>query len=179
MGGRGSASVRNSGSTESTENASRKTGLNQWGFEIELGKSPEVEFSKLTWERMAQLRALGHFEDYDLRMLVDNKISDLVNQYGDLEAYDADLTNLRERIENEGVTDDEYWAAYHVMADTLGIRSPRYIAGENGNDYGYTDTRFGSMEEAADWGHSRDLTHVIDTWTGKYIKIGGKNWRSR
>ena len=63
------------------------------------------------------------------------------------------------------------------MAKSLGIKSPRYIAGENGEDYGYTDTRFGSEEQAAEWGKSRDLTHVIDTWTGKYRKIGGKQWR--
>lgn len=176
MGGRGSASVRNSEAV--SESQETRTAINNEGFEIETGKSPVVEFSKMTWERMKELRKLGHFEDPDLRYLVDNRISELVDQYGDLERYDADLTTLREKLEEDAVTNDEYWAGYHVMADQLGIRSPRYIAGENGQDYGYTDTRFGSAEEAADWGHNRDLTHVIDTWTGKYIKIGGKNWKN-
>ena len=176
MGGRGSASIRNSeAASEPKEN---RTGINTEGCEVETGKSPVVEFSKLVWESMKELRKLGHFEDSDLRRLVDDKISDLVDQYGDLERYDADLTTLRERLEEDAVTNDEYWAGYHVMADMLGIRSPRFIAGENGSDYGYTDTRFGSAEEAEQWAGSRDLTHVIDTWTGKYRKIGSKNWRS-
>lgn len=180
MGGRGNAGARSSGNTTETAQSTTTTpatGTNKQGFEVELGNYPVVQFSDGVWDRMRELRELRHFEDPDLRHLVDNRISDLVDQYDDLERYDADVTNLVEKLDDPSLTNDEYWAAYHVIANQLGIRSPRYIAGENGNDYGYTDTRFGSAEEAADWGHNRDLTHVIDTWTGRYIKIGGKNWR--
>lgn len=176
MGGRGTAAIRNRNS--SSETSAPATKYNKQGFEVESTNSPELEFSEDVWKKMADLRALGHFRDPDLRSLVDDRISELVDQYGDLEAYDADLTNLKERVENDAVTEDEYWAAYHTMADYLDISSPRYIAGESGEDYGYTDTRFGLEEEAAEWGKNRNLTHVIDTWTGKYRKINGKNWRS-
>lgn len=155
----------------------RPTKDNEYGFEVEDSRDPELEFSDNVWKEMAELRSLGHFEDYDLSRLVDDRIYELVDQYGDLERYDSDLTSLRERLEENAVTTDEYWAGYHVMANMLGIQSPRYIAGEGGEDYGYADTRFGSEEQAAEWGQNRDLTHVIDTWTGKYRKIGGKNWR--
>lgn len=182
MGGRGNLGTRNTNpqpklSLAPSPSESYPTKINEQGFEVEATNSPEVEFRENVWKEMTDLRALGHFEDSDLRYLVDNRISELVDQYGDLERYDSDLTSLRERLEGDRVTDDEYWAGYHVMAQWLGIASPRYIAGESGNDYGYTDTRFGSPEQAADWGHNRDLKYVIDTWTGRYIKIGGKNWR--
>lgn len=172
MGGRGTSATRNTGSTTPT------TRENEYGFEVEATNSPALEFSDNTWKEMSELRVLDHFRDPDLARLVDNRISELIDQYGDLEAYNSDLTTLRERLEESAVTDDEYWAGYHVMADWLGIKSPRYIAGESSDDYGYTDTRFGSAEQAGEWGGNRDLSYVIDTWTGKYRKIGGKNWRS-
>ena len=122
MGGRGTAAIRNS----ETPVAST-TKENAFGFEVENTDYPEIEFKEQFWKEMFELAAKGKFRDTDLRDAVDNKISDLVNEYEDLERYDPDLTNLRERIENNGVTDDEYWAAYHEMARMLNIEKPRAV----------------------------------------------------
>lgn len=153
------------------------TKYNEYGFEVEDSREPIIEFTDNVWKRMAELQGYGVFEDPNLARLVDDRIDELVDQYGDLERYDSNLTTIVEKIMDSEVTSDEYWAAYHVIADQLGIQQPRYIAGENNSDYGYTDTRFGSEEQAEEWGKNRNLTHIIDTWTGKYRKIGGKNWR--
>lgn len=150
---------------------------NAYGFEIENSNSPVVEFTDLTWKEMAELRALGGFTDSDLADRVDSRISELVDQYGDLELYNSDLTSLRERLDESGITDDEYWAGYHVMANMLGIRPNRYTVWDK--DMSPWDDRFTSVEQAEQWANEReDATYVYDTWTRKYRKIGGKNWRS-
>lgn len=153
------------------------TKYNDYGFEVENSNSPEVEFTDRVWKEMAELRALGKFENYDLARLVDDRIYELVDQYGDLEAYDSDLTTLREHLDTDSITSDEYWAGYQLMAKQLGIKAPRYFGGEGSGDYGYADTQFGSVEQAEEWASNRGLTHVYDSWTGKWRKIGGKNWR--
>ena len=153
------------------------TKYNDYGFEVENNNSPEVDFTNRVWEEMAELRGYGVFEDSELRNRVDDRISELVDQYGDLEAYDADLTTLRERIEEDAVTNDEYWAAYHVMANQLGIRPNRYTVMDNAQSP--WDERFSSVEQAEQFANERnEATYVYDTWTRKYRKIGGKNWRS-
>ena len=42
----------------------------------------------------------------------------------------------------------------------------------------YYDVQFSTEEEAEQWAISRDLTHIYDSETGKYRRIGGKNWRN-
>lgn len=172
MGGRGNAGERNSSSSTPA------TRYNEQGFEVENNNSPEVEFTDRVWKEMAELRKyFDAFEDPDLASDVDNRISELVDQYGDLENYDSDLTTLREHLERENVTSDEYWAGYHVMADWLNIRPQRYTVWDS--DMSPWDERFTSEEQAADWANQReDAKYIYDRWTRKYRKIGGKNWRS-
>ena len=162
--------------------ASRNTAVsatreNEFGFEVENSNSPELEFTDSVWQEMAELRAYDAFEDSDLRSRVDDRISELVDQYDDLANYDSDLTSLREHIEAENVTDDEYWTAYHVMAKWLGIQPNRYtILDSNQSAW---DEKFTSVESAEQWASQRDeATYVYDTWTRKYRKIGNKNWRT-
>lgn len=152
------------------------TKYNDYGFEIENSNSPEIEFTDRVWKEMSDLQSYGAFRDSELAGRVDARISDLVSQYGDLEAYDSDLTTLREKIENSGVTDDEYWAAYHVMANMLGIKPNRYTVWDS--DMTPWDERFSSTEQAEHWAGEREgAKYLYDTWTRKYRKIGGKNWR--
>lgn len=170
IGGRGNSGARNSSVPTTKENS--------YGFEVENTDYPELEFNDKTWAKMSELRGYGAFEDSDLRRLVDDKISDLVNQYDDLARYDEDLTNIRERIENDGVTDDEYWAAYHVMADMLGINPPRYTVLENLGGAGW-DERFSSVEQASAFANERsEAKYIYDTWKRKAMKLGGKTWRN-
>lgn len=152
------------------------TKYNDYGFEVENSNSPDLEFTDSTWKDMAELRGYDAFRDSELASRVDDRISELVNQYGDLEAYNSDLTTLRERIEGSNVTDDEYWAAYHVMANYLGIRPNRYTVMDS--NMSSWDERFSSTEQAEEWASQREGAYVYDTWTRKYRKIGGKNWRS-
>lgn len=164
------------GSIGISSNTTPSTKYNEQGFEIEASNSPDVEFSELTWNQMAELRKLGGFTNPELADLVDNRISELVDQYGDLEAYDSDLTTLRERIEGSNITDDEYWAGYHVMANMLRIQAPRYTVMDNTQSP--WDEKFGSLEQAEHWAAEReDAKYVYDTWTRKMRRIGGKNWR--
>lgn len=101
------------------------TKYNDYGFEVENNDYPELEFTDRHWKEMAKLRDKGLFADGDLRSAVDSKISDLVDKYGDLEVYNADATNIIERIDNNGVTEDEYWAGYHAVADMLGVKQKK------------------------------------------------------
>lgn len=162
--------------------ASRNTSVsatreNEYGFEVENNNSPDLEFTDTVWQEMADLRGYDAFTDNDLRRRVDDRISELVDQYGDLDRYDSDLTSLREHIEGDNVTDDEYWTAYHVMAKWLGIQPNRYTVLDNGQSA--WDEKFTSVEQAEAFANERsDATYVYDTWTRKYRKIGGKNWRS-
>ena len=153
-----------------------ETKENQYGFEVEASNSPDVEFTDATWKHMNELRAYDAFRDSELADRVDNRISQLVDQYGDLEAYDSDLTTLRERIEGSNVTDDEYWAGYHVMADMLGIKPNRYTVMDS--DMAIWDQRYSSLEQAELWASEQDdAKYIYDTWTRRYRTIGGKNWR--
>lgn len=164
-------------STSSGTSTIPTTRENEYGFEVENTNSPELEFTDRLWKEMAELRGYGVFEDSELRDRVDSKISELVDQYDDLARYDEDLTNLRERIENTGVTDDEYWAGYHVMANMLGIKQNRYTVLENAGGAGW-DERFSSVEQAEAFANERsDAKYIYDTWKRKGIKIGGKTWR--
>ena len=151
------------------------TKYNDYGFEIEDTNSPDVEFTDDLWQEMANLRAYGAFTDSELRDDVDDKISQLVNQYGDLAAYDADLTTLREKIDGENITDDEYWAGYQVMAKWLGILPRRYTVWDSQKVP--WDDKFTSVAVAEQWADGHDGAYVYDTWLKKYRKIGGKNWR--
>lgn len=154
-----------------TGSAEKVSGYNKYGFEVEGGTSPEIEFSENTWKKMAELRKLGGFEDPELKDLVDDKIYKLVDQYGDLERYDSDLTTLREHLDSSRVTGDEYWTGYHVMADQLGIRAPRYTVMDR--DESPWDETFGSAEEARDWASQRDdARYIFDKWTRKKERIG-------
>lgn len=168
----------NTSNVSNTSNTVQSTTReNEYGFEVENSNSPELEFTDSVWQEMSDLRAYGAFEDSDLRSRVDDRISELVDQYDDLANYDSDLTSLREHVENESVTDDEYWTAYHVMAKWLGIQPNRYTVLDNGQSA--WDERFTSVEQAEAFANERsDATYVYDTWTRKYRKIGGKNWRS-
>lgn len=164
------------GSIGTSSSTAPSTRYNEQGFEVENSNSPDVEFTDTTWNQMARLRELGGFTNPDLADLVDSRISELVDQYGDLEAYNSDLTTLRERIEGSNITDDEYWAGYHVMANMLGIQAPRYTVMDNNQSP--WDEKFGSVEQAEQWANERnDAKYVYDTWTRKMRRIGGKNWR--
>lgn len=155
-----------------------KTKYNEQGFEVEDSNSPDMEFSDTMWEKMAELRSYGVFQDSELRSRVDDKISQLVDEYGDLERYDADLTNTIERLESSSnITDDEYWAAYHFMADSLGIKPNRYTVMDS--DGGVWDERYSSLEQAETWAaEQEDAKYIYDTWTRKMKKLDGKNWRN-
>lgn len=163
MGGRGTAAVRNSGSTPATKE-------NSYGFEVENSNSPEVEFTDSFWQKMADLKAYGVFEDSDLSKRVDEKMYDLGEN-----APDEALT-MFSRIQESAVTEDEYWAGYHAMADWLGIRQSRYTVMDS--DMLPWDERYSSVEQAESWAAEHEGAYVYDTWTHKYHKIGGKNWRS-
>lgn len=149
---------------------------NEYGFEVETKDYPEIEFTDSFWKRMAELRAIGGFEDYDLRRDVDNKVSELVEQYGDLERVNPDATNIIDRIvDNSAVTSDEFWAGYHAVAEELGIKQRRYTVLDS--NMSAWDEKYTSPEQAEAWASEHEGAYVYDTWTRKYRKIGGKNWR--
>lgn len=170
MGGRGNSGNRNSGTASVPT-----TRENEYGFEVENTNSPDLEFNDSLWKEMSNLRGYGAFEDSDLRKLVDNKISELVEEYGDLERYNSDLTSLIEHMQGDNVTGDEYWAGYHVAANWLGIQQPRYTVLDN--NMSPWDEKYGSVEQAEAWANEHEGAYIYDTWTRKYRKIGGKNWR--
>ena len=120
MGSIGNNTFNVSNTSDTVESTTRE---NEYGFEVENTNSSVLDFTDSTWERMAELRSEGKFRDSELRSEVDDRISELVDQYGDLSLYDEDLTNIRERMEESEVTDDEYWTAYHVMASYLNLES--------------------------------------------------------
>lgn len=174
MGGRGTAAERNNSSSSSVEKP--KTITNAQGFDVENSDNPDIEFSKLTWEHMAELRKLGGFEDDDLRRLVDDRISEILEEYDDLSRYNADLTNVIEHIQGDNVTDDEYWAGYHVAADYLNISQRRYTVLDS--NMSAWDGKYSSVEQAEAWANEHnDAVYVYDTWQNKYRKVGGKSWR--
>ena len=106
------------------ERIEHPTKYNEYGFEVENSDYPDVEFTDSWWKKMKDLKRHGDFEDADLRGRVSDRISDLVMEYGDLEAYDSDLATLVGRMEDsERITDDEYWAGIHAQADMLGMKS--------------------------------------------------------
>ena len=76
MGGRGSASLRNSGSTAPA------TKYNDQGFEIENSNNPDVEFTDSHWKAMSKLTKnyFGAFEDPDLERDVRNKMYDQTDE---------------------------------------------------------------------------------------------------
>ena len=165
MGGRGNGGARNNSP------APASTKENSYGFEVENTNSPVVEFTDSFWEKMAELRGYGAFKDSDLSRLVDEKMYELG------ENADGDALTMFSRIQEEGITDDEYWAGYHAMADWLGIKQPRYtVLDEGGSAW---DEKYSSVESAEAWANERDeAKYIYDTWTRKMKKIGGKNWRS-
>lgn len=175
MGGRSSSGNRNSSSNNESRNTN-PTKENAYGFEVEDNMYPDVSFTEALWKEMAELRGYGAFEDSDLRKLVDDKVSELVDEYGDLDIYNSDLTSVIEHIQGENVTDDEYWAGYHVAANYLGIQQPRYTVLDS--DMSSWDEKYGNVEQAEVWANEHEGAYIYDTWTRKYRKIGGKNWRS-
>ena len=162
MGGRGNI---NSGTASVPA-----THENEYGFEIENSNSPEVEFTNNFWQKMSELRGYDAFRDSDLSRLVDEKMYELGEN-----APDEALT-MFSRIQESSVTDDEYWAGYHAMADWLHIQQPRYtVLDENGSAW---DEKYGNVEQAEAWANEHEGAYIYDTWTRKMRKIGGKNWRS-
>ena len=162
---------------KAAETQQPKTKYNEQGFEVEDSDYPDIEFNDAWWQRMTELRGYGVFQDSELRSRVDDRISQLVDEYGDLERYDPNLTSVRERIELDHITDDEYWAGYHLMADWLGIRPNRYTVMDS--EGGVWDERYSSLEQAETWAaEQEDAKYIYDTWTRKMKKLGGKNWRN-
>lgn len=148
---------------------------NEYGFEVEESRNPEVEFTDRTWKEMAELQQkyFDAFRDYDLQKDVRDKMYEI----GEDSRYE-DALDLYNRIENgDNVTNDEFWTGYHVLADYLGIRPQRYTVLDSSRLA--WDDRFTSVEQAEHWAAEReDASYVYDRWTRKYRKIGGKNWRS-
>ena len=171
MGGRGNANVRNSGSTVSTSTVQE----NEYGFDVTV-KDPDIEFTDNFWKEMLDLKNTSNgydnaFQDQYLADAVRNKMYELGGNETDEES------RLWYRgVEGENVTDDEMWASYHALARELGVKTPRYTAGTMDSDNFYYDTQFSSTEQAEEWGRNRNLTHIYDRLTGKYRKIGNKNW---
>ena len=151
-----------------------KTKYNEYGFEVESSNSPELEFTDYYWKKMRELSQYegDAFHDEDLQRQVKDKMYEL----GD-NASDAAFT-LFDRAENgDNITDDEYWTAYHALAEELGIRPRRYAASDAS---GYPwEERFASTEQAEMWAAERDgdALYIYDRWTRRYRKIGGKNWK--
>lgn len=168
MGGRGSASIRNSGSTKSTAPATK---YNDQGFEIENSNNPDVEFTDSHWKAMSKLTKnyFGAFEDPDLERDVRNKMYDQT---------DEAALDLYSKIEDgDNVTNDEYWAGIHALSDMLGVRQRRYTVWDS--DMVSWDEKYTSIEQAEQWAVEHDgATYIYDTWTRKYRKIGDKDWRS-
>ena len=170
--------VRNSMS-EWTEPKSK---INEYGFEVEDSDEPDIEFTDRFWKKLADLKKeygdIALNWNYELKRMVDNKIDDIVREYDDLYSYDFDLGILEDKVESSlNLTSDEYTAAYLDMADMLGLKPPRYTVLDGGMS-AWDDT-FSSPEQAEEWASNRDdAIYVFDTWTRKYRKIGGKNWRS-
>ena len=150
------------------------TKYNEQGFEVEDSKNPEIEFTDRVWKEMAELRKyFDAFQDYDLQKDVRDKMYEI----GEDSRYE-DAMDLYNRIENgDNVTEDEYWAGYHVLAGYLNIRPQRYTVWDSGMSA--WDDRFTSVEQAEHWAAEREgAKYVYDRWTRKYRKIGGKNWRN-
>ena len=82
---------------------------NASGFEVSSGI---VEFSDAHWKEMAKLRKKGKFADSDLSRRVDDKLYELGEAAGD------DILTMYDKIQDD-VTDDEYWAGYHAIANWL------------------------------------------------------------
>lgn len=154
-----------------TNSNTPSTRSNEYGFEIENTSNPEIEFSDSFWKKMSELQAYGVFRDGDLSRDVEEKLYQLGDDIND------DVATIYGRIQEDGVTEDEYWAGYHLLADMLGIQQRRFtVLDENESAW---DEKFTSVEQAEQWAAGRDsATYIYDTWKRKYRKIGGKNWRS-
>lgn len=149
-----------------------KTKINEYGFEVEDSNNPNLDFSDSVWKEMAELnKYFDAFIDYDLQ----KDVRDKMYKIGEDSKYE-DALDLYNRIETEdNVTEDEYWAGYHVLADWLNIRPKRYTVLDSGMTA--WDERFSSVEQAEAWANEHEGTkYVYDKWTHKYRKIGGKNW---
>ena len=143
---------------------------NAYGFEVENSNSPEVEFTDNFWQKMADLKAYDAFRDSDLSRRVDEKMYDLGENAPD------EALEMFSRIQESAVTEDEYWAGYHAIADWLGVKQSRYTVMDS--DRIPWDERYTDVEQAEHWAAEHEGAYVYDTWTHKYRKIGGKNWRS-
>ena len=148
------------------------TKYNDYGFEVENSNSPDIEFTDSHWKQMANLtKYFGAFEDYDLERDVRNKMYDLgESNEGALDLYS--------KIEDgDNVTNDEYWAGIHALANMIGVSQKRYTVWDN--SMSAWDEKHASIEQAEQWASEQnDAKYIYDTWTRKYRKIGGKNWRS-
>ena len=167
----GSIGANNNSSSTTPANSTK---YNEYGFEVENSNSPELEFTDYYWKKMRELSQYegDAFHDEDLQ----RRVKDRMYELGD-NASDAAFT-LFDRAENsDNITDDEYWTAYHALAEELGISPRRYAVSDAG---GYLwEERFASTEQAVLWANERDgdAPYIYDRWTRKYRKIGGKNWR--
>lgn len=114
------ASIKNKNSKPARSN--EPTITNKYGFEVENTDDPVVSFSDGFWEKMAELKKKGKFYDHDLYDEVRDKITEIVDEYEDLYNYDGDIGLLRDRMDDYGITDHEYWAGWHCLAEWLGLR---------------------------------------------------------
>lgn len=95
---------------------------NKYGFEVENKDDPVLSFTDSHWKKMAELKKQGKFYDHDLYDAVRDKITEIVDKYEDLYNYDSDACILRERMDEYGITDSEWWAGWHLLAEWLGLK---------------------------------------------------------
>jgi len=95
---------------------------NKYGFEVENKDDPILSFTDSHWKKMAELKKHGKFYDHDLYDAVRDKITEIVDKYEDLYNYDSDACILRERMDEYGITDSEWWAGWHLLAEWLGLK---------------------------------------------------------
>lgn len=98
---------------------------NKYGFEVENKDDPVLSFTDSHWKRMAELKKQGKFYNHDLYDEVKDKITEIVDKYGDLYEYNSDACILRERMDEYGITDHEWWAGWHLLAEWLGLKGKK------------------------------------------------------
>lgn len=148
------------------------TKYNDYGFEVENNNNPDIEFTDSHWRQMSKLtKYFDAFQDPDLERAVRDKMYEVG------ESNEEALTLYSKIEDGDNVTNDEYWAGMHALADMLGVSQKRYTVWDS-NMLGW-DEKYASIEQAAMWANEQDdAKYIYDTWTRKYRKIGGKNWRS-
>ena len=106
-------------------------GKNKYGFDVTPESEALVHFTDDHWKDMAELRKKGKFADLDVKNSIFDKAYELANKldtdewWAISETYGEDVACAFDYIGYGGMTEDEYWALIHSVANQMKLKGRR------------------------------------------------------